>query len=184
MTHSPAPGRDMCLPTCRYLGNPYSISQAADKAKLRAIHAYIYAQLDIEETIVVSLRSLTVFITTGPGISTHQTIPTSCLAMSYNPAKSDSKAKMPPVQSTIIPPPHLQAAWDRYRPQQTHRTPPPQLMDASSLHPVFFTARLWRSPPSVPNTTAPISGGMSPVAHGYIYREEPPLPRRSGGSML
>ncbi|KAI0404599.1 hypothetical protein F4802DRAFT_607404 [Xylaria palmicola] len=68
---------------------------------------------------------------------------------------------------------------------------PQQLRDVSSLHPVFFTGRLRRSPSirdkapaaaAAPVVTS-VPSSLSPVAHGYVYGDER-LARRSGGPML
>ncbi|KAI8624546.1 hypothetical protein F5Y19DRAFT_480567 [Xylariaceae sp. FL1651] len=76
----------------------------------------------------------------------------------------------------------LQAAWDHH--QQRHPQQLLQMRDASSLHPVFFTARLRRSPLVLNAVSSPsVTSSLSPVAHGYVYREER-LTKRPGGAML
>ncbi|KAI1423281.1 hypothetical protein F5Y12DRAFT_716467 [Xylaria sp. FL1777] len=89
--------------------------------------------------------------------------------------------------------PNFHAIWDRYhQPSSSPSSSPPlqvqipasqQLRDVSSLHPVFFTGRLQRSPSVIPNAAAPTSSLVHPVAHGYVYRDER-LMRRPGGPML
>ncbi|KAI1815166.1 hypothetical protein GGS20DRAFT_544712 [Poronia punctata] len=74
-----------------------------------------------------------------------------------------------PALQTQAPPVNLQAVWERYQPSA------PRFCDASSLHPVFFTGRLRRSPAAAPGPN------LSPVAHGYVYNDER---RRPGGPML
>ncbi|KXJ85515.1 hypothetical protein Micbo1qcDRAFT_237451 [Microdochium bolleyi] len=72
--------------------------------------------------------------------------------------------------------------------------PPPHARDVSSLHPVFFTERLQRTPfpmaASSPSTQPPrgsVGGGSggamftNPVAHGYMYHE---TRRRAEGSSV
>ncbi|KAI0435303.1 hypothetical protein F5Y09DRAFT_336768 [Xylaria sp. FL1042] len=93
---------------------------------------------------------------------------------------------------STLQPPNFHAVWDRHHrpsssspsPPHFQNPPPQQLRDVSSLHPVFFTGRLQRSP-LIPNAVAPtpVPSLLHPVAHGYVYRDER-LMRRPGGPML
>ncbi|KAJ0117937.1 hypothetical protein N8I77_000417 [Diaporthe amygdali] len=78
----------------------------------------------------------------------------------------------PPPPGTILPgggPPLIpqqliapfQAAWERHA-HQAH--------NSAHRHPVFFTERLMRPPPTLGGPPAP-SLTMSPVAQGYVYQE-------------
>ncbi|KAI0874657.1 hypothetical protein GGS24DRAFT_500605 [Hypoxylon argillaceum] len=78
---------------------------------------------------------------------------------------------MPALQAAAAP--NLQTAWDRHQPQFHIPASQPQ-RDVSSLHPVFFTGRLRRSPSILPTgpPAAAASSLLHPVAHGYVYRDE------------
>ncbi|KAK1989306.1 hypothetical protein LZ30DRAFT_776266 [Colletotrichum cereale] len=75
-------------------------------------------------------------------------------AMANHAAAAAAAAAAPP-QTTA---PQLRVAWERHAEAMQH--------NASTRHPVFFTEKLRRPPPSLGSGT-----GMSPVAHGYIYQD-------------
>ncbi|KAK6220203.1 short-chain dehydrogenase/reductase family oxidoreductase [Colletotrichum tabaci] len=79
--------------------------------------------------------------------------------MSNNP----SSAAPPMTNHMPAPPPQmrapqLQTAWERHAGTGQH--------NSSVRHPVFFTEKLRRPPPSLGPGM-----GMSPVAHGYVYQD-------------
>lgn len=80
----------------------------------------------------------------------------------------------PTAQQHLAP---FQAAWERHA---------PAVPDPSVLHPVFFTPRLIRQPPSPPQQSQlpHLNGAMSPVAYGYVYHPNGPQIVTTGKSKL
>ncbi|WQF80523.1 hypothetical protein CDEST_05537 [Colletotrichum destructivum] len=68
---------------------------------------------------------------------------------------SNNPSSAPPPQMRA---PQLQTAWERHAGTGQH--------NSSVRHPVFFTEKLRRPPPSLGPGV-----GMSPVAHGYVYQD-------------